>query len=48
VAAHPPQPSLEIMRGRLESFEYVLAHKKRSEFDRLLRQAVPDFRGEAA
>ena len=48
VAAHPPQPSLEIMRGWLARFDQVLADRKRSDFDRLLSQAVPDFRGKAA
>jgi O-antigen biosynthesis protein WbqV len=48
VAAQPPRPSLEIMRSLLANMERVLADKKRADFDGILRQAVPDFRGEAA
>ena len=48
VAARPPQPSLELMRDWLVTFQNVVDGGERSEFDRVLRQAVPDFRGVAA
>lgn len=48
VGARPPRPSLETMRRWLATFEHVLASRDRKAFDRILREAVPDFRGEAA
>jgi O-antigen biosynthesis protein WbqV len=48
VGAHPPRPSLEMMRRCVVTFEQVLGGRDRASFDRLLRDAVPDFRGEAA
>ena len=48
VAARPAQPSLEAMRGWLATLEQGLARDDRSAIYRVLRDAVPDFRGEAA
>jgi O-antigen biosynthesis protein WbqV len=47
VAAHPPRRSVEFMHNWLSTFADVVNRGERSAFDRLLRQAVPDFRGEA-
>jgi FlaA1/EpsC-like NDP-sugar epimerase len=48
VAAQPSHPSLESVRGWLVTLEQALASNERSAIDRALRDAVPDFRGEAA
>jgi FlaA1/EpsC-like NDP-sugar epimerase len=48
VAARPVRPSLETMRGWLTTLEQALAHEERTAIYRVLRDAVPDFRGEAA
>ncbi len=48
VAAQPSHPSLESVRGWLVMLEQALASNERSAIDRALRDAVPDFRGEAA
>jgi O-antigen biosynthesis protein WbqV len=48
VAARPVQPSLEAMRGWLALLEQGLARDEREAIDRVLRDAVPDFRGAAA
>jgi FlaA1/EpsC-like NDP-sugar epimerase len=48
VAARPVSPSLEAMRGWLAALEQGLAREDRSVIYGVLRDAVPDFRGEAA
>ena len=48
VAAKPVSPSLETMRGWLAALEQGLAREDRSVIFRVLRDAVPDFSGEAA
>ena len=48
VAARPVQPSLDTMRGWLAMLEQGLAREDRQTIYRVLRDAVPDFRGEAA
>jgi FlaA1/EpsC-like NDP-sugar epimerase len=48
VAAKPISPSLESMRGWLAALEQGLAREDRSVIFGVLRDAVPDFGGEAA
>ena len=48
VAAKPLQPSLQEIRGWFASLEQGLARNERVEIYNLLRDAVPEFRGEAA
>jgi FlaA1/EpsC-like NDP-sugar epimerase len=48
VAAKPVSPSLEAMRGWLVALEQGLAREDRSVIFGVLRDAVPDFGGEAA
>jgi O-antigen biosynthesis protein WbqV len=48
VAARPAQPSVEAIRGWLAMLEQGLAHDEREAIYRVLRDAVPDFRGVAA
>jgi FlaA1/EpsC-like NDP-sugar epimerase len=48
VAARPVQPSLESMRGWLAMLEQGVAREEREAIYRVLRDAVPDFRGAAA
>jgi O-antigen biosynthesis protein WbqV len=48
VAAKPVSPSLEAMRGWLAALEQGLAREDRSVIFGILRDAVPDFGGEAA
>jgi O-antigen biosynthesis protein WbqV len=48
VAAQPVSPSLEAMRGWLAALEQGLARGERSAIHGILRDAVPDFRGQAA
>ena len=48
VAAKPVQPPLDTMRGWLRTIEHGLASNDRAVIYRVLRDAVPDFRGEAA
>jgi FlaA1/EpsC-like NDP-sugar epimerase len=48
VAARPICPSLDAMRGWLVALEQGLARDERAVIDNVLRDAVPDFRGEAA
>src|SRR4029434_1587626 len=48
VAAKSVSPSLDAMRGWLAALEQGLAREDRSVIDGVLRDAVPDFRGEAA
>src|SRR5271166_910242 len=48
VAAKPVSPSLEAMRGWLAALQQGLAREDRSVIFSVLRDAVPDFRGEAA
>ena len=48
VAAKPVSPSLEAMRGWLAALEQGLRREDRSVIYGVLRDAVPDFRGEAA
>lgn len=48
VAARPLSPSLETMRAWLATLEQGLAREDRSAIYRVLRDAVPDFKGEAA
>jgi O-antigen biosynthesis protein WbqV len=48
VAARPSIPSVDTMRGWLATLEQGLARNDRSVIYEVLRDAVPDFRGEAA
>ena len=48
VAAKPVSPPLDAMRGWLAALEQGLAREDRSVIFGVLRDAVPDFRGEAA
>jgi O-antigen biosynthesis protein WbqV len=48
VAARPVSPSLDAMRGWLATLEQGLAREDRSVIYGVLRDAVPDFGGEAA
>ncbi len=48
VAAKPMSPSLEAMRGWLAALEQGLAREDRSVIYSVLRDAVPDFSGQAA
>jgi FlaA1/EpsC-like NDP-sugar epimerase len=48
VAAKPVQPSLESIRAWLTKLELGLARNERSMIYEVLRNAVPEFRGEAA
>jgi FlaA1/EpsC-like NDP-sugar epimerase len=48
VAAQPMSPSLDAMRGWLAALDQGLAREDRSVIYDILRDAVPDFRGEAA
>jgi O-antigen biosynthesis protein WbqV len=48
VAAKPTTPSVEAMRGWIATLEQGLARNDRSVIYRALRDAVPDFSGEAA
>ena len=48
VAAKPIRPSLDAMRGWLATLEQGLGREEREGIYRVLRDAVPDFRGEAA
>jgi O-antigen biosynthesis protein WbqV len=48
VAAKPVQPSLESIRAWLATLEQGLARGERTAIYNLLRDAVPEFRGEAA
>jgi O-antigen biosynthesis protein WbqV len=48
VAAKPVQPPLEAMRTWLTRLEQALADGERTAIYDLLRDAVPEFRGEAA
>jgi FlaA1/EpsC-like NDP-sugar epimerase len=48
VAARPVQPPLDSMRGWLAMLEQGLAREEREAIYRVLRDAVPDFRGAAA
>ena len=48
VAAKPVQPSLEAMRAWLATLEQGLARNERAAIYNVLRDAVPEFRGEAA
>ena len=48
VAAKPVQPSLEAIRAWVERLEQGLARNERAVIDKALRDAVPEFRGEAA
>ncbi len=48
VAAKPSHPSLEAMRAWLATLEQALVREERSAIDRVLRDSVPDFRGEVA
>ena len=48
VAARPTSPSLEAMRGWLAALDQGLTREDRSVIYGVLRDAVPDFRGEAA
>jgi O-antigen biosynthesis protein WbqV len=48
VAARPISPSLDTMRAWLAMLEQGLGREDRSAIYRVLRDAVPDFRGEAA
>ncbi|AXK81307.1 polysaccharide biosynthesis protein [Pseudolabrys taiwanensis] len=48
VAAKPFQPSMEAIRGWVVALEQGLARNERTAIYNLLRDAVPEFRGEAA
>jgi len=48
VAAKPVQPSLETVRAWMAMLEQGLARGERAAIDKVLREAVPEFRGAAA
>ena len=48
VATKPVQPSLEAIRAWVATLEQGLARNERAVIDNVLRDAVPEFRGEAA
>ena len=48
VAAKPVRPSLEAIRAWVATLEQGLAHDERAVIYNVLRDAVPEFRGEAA
>ncbi len=48
VAAKPVQPSLEAIRAWVKKLEQGLARNERAVIYQALREAVPEFRGEAA
>jgi O-antigen biosynthesis protein WbqV len=48
VAARPLSPSIDTLRGWLATLEQGLSRDDRSAIYRVLRDAVPDFKGEAA
>jgi len=48
VAARPLSPSIDTMRGWLATLEHGLVREDRDAIYRVLRDAVPDFKGEAA
>ena len=48
VAARPLTPAMDTMRAWLATLEQGLAREDRTAIYRVLRDAVPDFRGEAA
>jgi O-antigen biosynthesis protein WbqV len=48
VAARPVSPGMEVMRAWLATLEQGLARDERAAIYGVLRDAVPDFRGEAA
>jgi O-antigen biosynthesis protein WbqV len=48
VAARPQRPSLQTIRAWLAALEQALAREDRAAVERVLRDAVPDFRGEVA
>ena len=48
VAARPLTPAMDTMRAWIATLEQGLAREERSAIYRVLRDAVPDFRGEAA
>src|SRR5579884_520617 len=48
VAAKPVQPSLEAVRAWMAMLDQGLARGERAAIDKVLREAVPEFRGEAA
>ncbi|HEX3859873.1 MAG TPA: nucleoside-diphosphate sugar epimerase/dehydratase [Pseudolabrys sp.] len=48
VAAKPVQPSMEAIRGWLAMLDQGLGSSERSAIFKVLRDAVPEFRGEAA
>ena len=48
VAAKPTRPSMDAIRGWLARLEQAVSHNERSAMYELLRDAVPEFSGEAA
>ena len=48
VAAKPTRPSMDAIRGWLARLEQAVSHNERSAIYDLLRDAVPEFSGEAA
>jgi len=48
VAAKPVQPSLEAVRKWLAMLEQGLAHNERAAIDKVLCEAIPEFRGAVA
>ena len=48
VAARPVSPAVDVMRAWIAMLEQGLAREEREAIYRVLRDAVPDFRGEAA
>jgi O-antigen biosynthesis protein WbqV len=48
VAAKPFQPTMDEIRGWFEALEQGLVRNERTAIYSLLRDAVPEFRGEAA
>jgi len=48
VAARPVAPSLDVMRNWLATLDAAVTREERAAIDRVLGEAVPDFRGAAA
>ena len=48
VAAHPVNPPIDVVRAWLAKLEHAIAREEREAIFGVLRDALPDFRGEAA
>jgi len=48
VAAHPVSPPIDVVRVWLARLEQAIAREEREAIFGVLRDALPDFRGQAA